>query len=126
MRYNLLILFFSFGIQASETGNSLVKIVDSIKKSNDTKTNLDRISKLQKKARVLKKKSKNDKEFYFAFDLDKSLDVILRMKKFNVDECYRAKVEHFSLYGSRSDKFDKSELPAGAALSFELLSKICK
>jgi hypothetical protein len=102
------------------------KLINSIKKTKNKEIFLEKISKLQKMAEESKKKSKSDQKFYFNYDLIKSLNIILRMKKFSVDECYRSKVEHFSLYGIRSDNFNKSDLPIGASLSYELLSSICK
>ncbi|OUR97029.1 hypothetical protein A9Q84_11900 [Halobacteriovorax marinus] len=126
MRYFLLVYLFSFQIEASELITSLSTKVDSIRDTSNKTTYMNFVSELQREARALKSKSKGDREFYFLYDFDKSLDIVLRLKKFNVDECYRAKIEHFSAYGVRSDNFKRSDLPDGAKLSYDILLKLCQ
>lgn len=129
MRNFILIAFFflnSLSTFSFSGSSKILKSIDLVKNSKDKKTFLKRVSNLQQEAKTLKKESKNDKEFYFYYDLEKSIDVITRLKKFNTEECYRTKIELFSLYGVRNDNFNKSDLPVGAALSYDFLSHFCK
>lgn len=130
MRHFILIFFIfsfvSFDATADKEGIALQNLVNTAKRSTNQKTFLDSISKLQKVAKDIRKEEKGDKVFYFSYELEESLNTVLGMKKFDLNECYSSRLRFFSDYGVRNLDFDKKDLPGGTQLAIELMSTLCK